>query len=184
MTTDTIKSIATGLITIPSRPIHHEALLDSAFTSALALYSSLRPLMLCATFAATGARGSDEQGDYTEFANVPLTSGIMFASMLTVSGDQYKHRITAATVSGATVRLYAKLSGTVTLAIWRPAAHDSTLITWPAHHEAVIALITASFYLNGVSLSDPDTRHAEMLQAVAASYFGRASSTLNQLNQS
>ena len=180
MTTDTIKTIAAGLLTVPSRPVHHEALLDSALTSALALYSALRPLLLCSTASSTGTQGVDEQGDYTEFSGIPLSSGIMFAVMIAVSGDQYKHRIIATVAPNATVRVYAKLTGTVTLSIWRPASHESSAITWPAHHEAIIALMTASFYLNGYSLTDPDVRHAEMLQAVAASYFGRASATLNQ----
>ncbi|MCL5275120.1 MAG: hypothetical protein M1434_10315, partial [Chloroflexi bacterium] len=80
MSTETIKSIATGLITIPSRPVHHEALLDSALTSALAMYSALRPLLLCATLSGAPVAGADEQGDYAEFSDIPLSSGILYAT--------------------------------------------------------------------------------------------------------
>ena len=180
MSTDTIKSIAAGLITIPSRPVHHEALLDSALTSALAMYSAVRPLLLCATLSGAPTAGADEQGDYAEFNDIPLSSGILYATTIIAAGEHYKHRIVGATANGASVRIYAALSGTISLTIWRPAAHAADAVTWPAHHEALIALMCASFYLNGVSLSDPDVRRSEMLQSLAASYLGRAQATLSQ----
>jgi hypothetical protein len=180
MSTDTIKQIAAGLITIPSRPVHHEALLETSLYSAVAFYSALHPLMLCTLVADAPGSGSDELGDYAEFINVPLASGIMSATAIMIAGEQYRFRITTVTASVATVRVYAKVSGTTTLEIWRPAAHATSATTWPAHHEAIIAMITASFYLNAVSLTNADYRYAEMLQAVAASYFGRAQATLQQ----
>ena len=47
--------------------------------------------------------------------------------------------------------------------------------------QAIIALMCASFYLNAVSLVEPDIRRAEMIQSIAASYYGRATSTLQTL---
>jgi len=180
MSTDTIKQIAAGLITIPSRPVHHEALLETSLYSAMAYYSSLRPLVLSTPVADVPGYGSDELGDYSEFSNVALATGIMYAAMISVAGEQYKFRVASASATSAIVRVYARLSGTITLEIWRPAPHATTAVTWPAHHEAVIAMFTASFYLNAVSLTSADYRYAEMLQAVAASYFGRAQATLQQ----
>ncbi len=178
MSTDTIKQIAAGLITVPSRPVHHEALLETALYSAVAYYSALKPLMQCVTVADTPANGSDELGDYAEFEAIPLSSGIMAATSVMIAGEQHVFRVTSAGASMATVRVYTVVRGTTTLEIWRPAAHAISAVTWPAHHEAIIAMVTASFYLNAVSLANADYRYAEMLQAVAASYFGRAQATL------
>lgn len=178
MSTDTIKQIAAGLITIPSRPVHHEALLETSLYSAIAFYSALKPLQLCAIISATPASGSDELGDYAEFENIPLSSGIMAANALLIAGEQYEFRVASTTVTSATVRVYIKATGTMSLEIWRSAAHSADAVTWPAHHEAIIAMIAASFYLNAVSLTSADYRYAEMLQAVASSYFGRAQATL------
>lgn len=180
MSTDTIKQIAAGLITIPSRPVHHEALLETSLVSAIAFYSALRPLTLCVLVTDVPAGANDELGACVEFNNVSLASGILYATKVTIAGEQYPFRVTTTTSSTATVRVYATVSGTTTLEVWRPAPHSTSIVTWPAHHEAIIAMMAASFYLNAVSLTNTDYRYAEMLQAVASSYFGRAQATLQQ----
>ena len=179
MSIDTIKAIATGLISIPSRPVYYEDLLNTSIVSAIAFYSSMRPLLLMTSATAVPTAGSDDKGDYSEFAGIALSTGIVYARKITVLGEQYEFRLKAITTT-ATVRVYGSFSGSTTLGIWGPAAHATTAVTWPAHHEAIIALITASFFLNAVSLVNADYRYSEMLQAVAASYFGRAQATLSQ----
>ena len=180
MSIDTIKTIATGLLSVPSRPVHFEDLLASSLVSAIAFYSAMRPLLLVTTVTATPTIGTDEQGAYSQFATVLLSSGIMYARKITVNGEQYQFRIVSATATTASVRVYATLTGSSVLSIWRPDAHAITAITWPAHHEAIIAMLCASFYLNSYSLVNADYQYSEMLQAVAASYFGRAQATLQQ----
>ncbi|HEY3289316.1 MAG TPA: hypothetical protein VGK87_04235 [Anaerolineae bacterium] len=180
MSTDTIKQIAVGLITIPSRPVHHEALLETSLVSAIAFYSALRPLMLCVSVTDVPSGASDELGACIEFTNVPISSGILYATKVTIAGEQYPFRVTSTTASTVTVRVYTNASGTTALEVWRPAPHAAAIVTWPAHHEAIIAMMAASFYLNAVSLTNTDYRYAEMLQAVASAYFGRAQATLQQ----
>ena len=179
MSITTIKSIAIGLISIPQRPSHHEALLDTALTSALAAYSAQRPLIQgVATSIPDVNTGSDEQGDYIE-GLVPLSTGIAYATMITLSGEQYKFRLVSLASPNAMVRVYTATNAEIT--IWHPTAHDTSAESWPAHHEAIIALMCASFYLNAVALAEPDVRRAEMIQSIAASYYGRATSTLQTL---
>jgi hypothetical protein len=182
MTTATIQTIAIGMISLPQRPQHHEALLQNALTAALAAYSAACALPQAVTCTATGVNGADPQGDYTQF-DLPLSSGVTFATTLSIDGQQYTPRLVGVnTVNGtAAMRVYAALTGEVTLTVWRPGAHTVSAETWPPHHEAVIAMLCASFYLNALALHEADLRRAELMQSIAASYYGRALNTLQQI---
>ena len=180
MSTDTIKTLAIGLISTPSRPQHHEALLTVALRSAVAAYSATQPRIIAEVRNVDGLPGTDELGTYAEF-QVPLSTGISYATLLTVEGEQYKYRVVYSDASSAGVRLYGAPAGPQALTIWRPVPHDPAVPTWPPHHEAIIALMTASFYLNALSLQEPDTPRAEMIQSLAAAYYGRAATTLQQI---
>src|SRR5690349_8184306 len=157
MTIATIKSIAIGLISIPQRPQHHEALLDTALTSALAAYSAQRPLLQGTAASIPDVNtGSDEQGDYIE-GLVPLSTGIAYATMITMSPSNgsgehapRKVRLVSLASPNAMVRVYT--ASNAEIPIWHPTAHTTTAESWPAHHEAIIALMCASFYLNAVAL--------------------------------
>lgn len=176
MTIDTIKSITVGLISLPSRPQHHEALLSAALTSALAAYSAAHPLLLASSVSATGTAASDEQGAYTQF-DIPLSSGILGAAYITISDEQYKHRIVSAGAVNAAARVYGEFSGAQTLTIWRPQTHSAAQTTWQAHHEFIIALLCASFYLTAVALHEADARRAELTHTIANTYYDRAIAT-------
>lgn len=173
MSIDTIKSISIGLISLPSRPQHHEALLDAALTSALAAYSAAHPLLLASSVTATGSAGNDEQGAYTQF-DIALSSGILGAAYITIGDEQYKHRVISVGASNASVRVYAEFSGSQSLAIWRPHMHNTASATWAAHHEIIIALLCASFYLTAVALYEADPRRAELAHSIANTYYDRA----------
>ena len=173
MTIDTIKSISIGLISLPSRPQHHEALLDAALTSALAAYSAAHPLLLASSVTSTGSAGNDEQGAYTQF-EIALSSGILGAAHIAIGDEQYKHRIVSVDASNVTARVYGEFGGSQTLTIWRALAHISASATWPAHHEIVIALLCASFYLTAVALHEADARRAELAHSIANTYYERA----------
>ena len=180
MSTDSIKTLAVGLISLPSRPLHHEGLLDAALRAAVAAYSATQPRLTAEVRNCDGQPGSDELGAYVEY-QAPLTAGISYAVTITIEGEQYKHRLICSDATNATVRVYGAPLGTQALTIWRPASHDPAIATWPPHHEAIIALMTASFYLNAVSLQEPDAQRAELIQSLAASYYGRAATTLSQI---
>lgn len=177
MSADTIKTLAIGLISPPSRVRHHEALLASALRTALAAYSALQPCLTAESVNAEGIAGSDELGAYAEF-QVPLSTGVVYATQVTLGGEGYRHRLISCGPSNASVRVYGALAGTRALTIWRPGPHDPAVPTWPPHHEALIALMTASFYLNALSLQETDPTRADLIQSLAAAYYGRAATTL------
>ena len=180
MSTDSIKILAIGLISPPNRPLHHEGLLDAALRSAIAIYSATQPRLTAEVCNCEGQPGTDEQSAFMEY-QAPLSSGISYAVTITIAGECYKHRLIYSGTSNATLRVYGAPPGSQALTIWHPAAHDPAIPTWPPHHEALIALMTASFYLNALSLQEPDTSRAELIQSLAASYYGRAATTLSQI---
>src|SRR5947209_640914 len=123
MSIATIKSIAIGLISIPQRPQHHEAMLDTALTSALAAYSVQRPLLMSVQADDEApVPGTDEQGDYLDCA-IPLDTGIAYATMITtVLGEQYKFRLVNIPYPDsivATVRVYGAPAGKIVVNVWR-----------------------------------------------------------------
>jgi hypothetical protein len=181
MSSETIKTLAIGLISPANRPVHHEGLLDAALRSAIATYSATQPCLTAEAYSCAGQPATDEQGACMEY-QVPLSSGAAYAVMITIAGEQYKHRLIYASATEATLRIYGAPSETQALTIWRPAAHDPAIPTWPPHHEALIALMAASFYLNALSLQEPDAQRAELIQSLAASYYGRAATTLSQIS--
>jgi hypothetical protein len=194
MSTDTIKTIAIGLISVPTRPTFHEALLTTALQAAIAAYSALRPLRQAVTYTnlaedvpAAGTPGVDEDGAYLLYT-IPLTTGIHYATEVTIAGDNYKFRLISISSTDATIKIYIPdLIGDPAAAdvtIWRPVAHSPDVMTWPAHHEIIIAFMCASFYLNAQSLLGSNFQWSEMIQQLAASYYGRASATLTQTAQS
>jgi hypothetical protein len=192
MSTDTIKTIAIGLISVPSRPTYHEALLTTALQAAIAAYSALRPLRQAVTYTnlvedvpTAGTAGVDEDGAYLLYT-IPLSTGIHYATEVSIAGDNYKFRLISISSTDATVKIYTDLtdSSAADVTIWRPVAHSPDVMTWPGHHEIIIAFMVASFYLNAQSLLGSNFQWSEMVQQLAASYYGRASATLTQTAQS
>lgn len=183
MSIETIKTLAIGFISPPTRSSINEAMLALAVPSALALYSTLHPVLTGTGFSAAGGQlGNDEKGSYVE-VTIPLTTGIMFATSLNTNGEHYAHRIAYTTTTDAGVRIYGLPNPSVGLIIeiYGPVAHSPTAVTWPAHHEALIALMAASFYLNALAVQCADANLSDSLQNIAASYYGRASTILGQI---
>ncbi len=182
MSIESIKLLAAGLIA-PLRTELAKYLLDQAASSALAMYSALKPLSTSIDVNATiGTADTDERGAFIPF-ELLLTTGILYATMITVAGEQYPHRITGTDATKAYIRIYGftTTDTACNLTVWRPAAHNPTIPTWPPHHEALIALMTASYYLNALALQQSDATLADAIQNVASSYYGRATTTLSQI---
>jgi hypothetical protein len=180
MSTDNIKTLAIGLLSLPGRHCHHEGLLEAAVRSAIATYSAMQPRLVAETCTCEGQAITDEQGTGVEYL-LPLSSSCGYAVKIVIAGEQYRHRILSCSTSAATLRVYGAPAGTQTLVIWHAGAHDPAIPTWPPPHEALIALMTASFYLNALSLQEEDVQRAELIQSLAASYYGRAVTTLSQI---
>jgi hypothetical protein len=182
VTIDTIKSLAIGFISPPTRPSIHEAMLAMAARSAIALYSTLRPMTTSVSVNVSGMPGADDKGSYREF-QIQLTTGILYASAITVSGDLYQHRLVSSDATTAMVRVYGDmpLVDPLPVTIWRPVAHDPLVPTWSPHHEAIIALICAAFYLNALALQEHNAQQSDSIQNIASGYYGRATTMLSQL---
>lgn len=182
MSIETIKTLALGLISTPDRHMVAEHMLTTAARSALAIYSIYKPLTVFEGYTTTEAQlGADDKGSYYEI-EVPLSTGILHATAIIVNGEHYQHRIIYTTSTAAAIRVYnvPSTSG-FALGIQTSKAHDITTATWPAHHEALIALVTASFYLNALAIQCQDANLSDSYQNLASSYYGRATTTLNQL---
>ncbi|HEY3341542.1 MAG TPA: hypothetical protein VGK81_05970 [Anaerolineae bacterium] len=184
MSIDTIKQLAIGLLCAPTRTPISEPMLTLAVRSAIAMYSTLRPLQLCSPiFMSAGASDVDEKGPYMQL-KLPVSSGILTASMISINGDHYQYRVFSVTSTDAYIAAYGfscAPEDPVTVAIWHPAAHDPDNTTWPLHHEALIAHMAASYFLNAIAINSKDSMLSDSLQNIASAYYGRATTTLTQI---
>jgi hypothetical protein len=184
MSIDTIKQLAIGLLCPPTRTPISEPMLTLAVRSAIAMYSTLRPLQLCSPLQlAAGEIMTDEKGSYMQLT-VPISSNILYASLLSINGDQYQYRIFSVVPPNVYIAVYGFECGPmdqVLIGIWHPAAHDPDNPTWPTHHEAPIALMAASYFLNIMAINSKDSMLSDSIQNIASSYYGRATTTLSQI---
>jgi hypothetical protein len=183
MTRDELRRLARAIIA-PAGPAIPDAALDAALDVALAIYTAHTSPTLALTLSATpGATDTDDHGDYTTYTINNATAAEALAdpaTILTISDTRPAWRLTSATPTSATIRIYAtNLPDPTPLTLWRPAIPTAH----PDAHAAPIAMLAAASYLLSESArlaQANQDRASDSLSDLSSTLYGRATQLLRR----
>jgi len=183
MTRDELRRLARAIIA-PAGPAIPDAALDAALDVALAIYTSHTSPTLALTLSATpGAAAADDHGDYTPYTinNAAAAEALADpATQITIADLRPAWRLTTATPTTATIRVYAvDLPNPTPLTLWRPAIPSAH----PDAHAAPIAMLAAASYLLSESArlaQANQDRASDSLSDLSSTLYGRATQLLRR----
>ena len=183
MTRDELRRLARAIIA-PAGPAIPDAALDAALDVALAIYTSHTSPTLALTLSATpGAAAADDHGDYTPYTinNAAAAEALAApATQITIADLRPAWRLTTATPTTATIRVYAvDLPNPTPLTLWRPAIPSAH----PDAHAAPIAMLAAASYLLSESArlaQANQDRASDSLSDLSSTLYGRATQLLRR----
>ena len=183
MTRDELRRLARAIIA-PAGPAIPDAALDAALDVALAIYTShVSPTLALTLNTPPGATGTDDHGDYTPYtiANAAAAEALADpATQITIADLRPAWRLTTATPTTATIRVYAvDLPNPTPLTLWRPAIPTAH----PDAHAAPIAMLAAASYLLSESArlaQANQDRASDSLSDLSSTLYGRATQLLRR----
>ena len=184
MTRDELRRLARAIIA-PAGPAIPDAALDAALDVALAIYTShVSPTLALTLNIPPGPAATDDHGDYTPYTinnNAAAAEALADpATILTISDTRPAWRLTTATPTTATIRVYAvDLPNPTPLTLWRPAIPTAH----PDAHAAPIAMLAAASYLLSESArlaQANQDRASDSLSDLSSTLYGRATQLLRR----
>ena len=183
MTRDELRRLARAIIA-PAGPAIPDAALDAALDVALAIYTAhTSPTLALTLNTPPGATGTDDHGDYTTYTinNAAAAEALADpATILTIADLRPAWRLTTATPTTATIRVYAvDLPNPTPLTHWRPAIPSAH----PDAHAAPIAMLAAASYLLAESArlaQAGQDRASDSLSDLSSTLYGRATQLLRR----
>lgn len=175
----TARRLARALIAPADHTGHADERLEACLDLAIETYRAIAGPTTATTTIATisPTTQTDDTGDYlTATLTNPAAIAALahpHADITDADGRRPRWRIETLTPTTATIRIYTDTL-TAPLTIWSPAP------AWPAAHTAAIAMLTASYYIQALALSETDPRRADTLSDAASTYYGRSLQLMRQ----